>query len=130
MWPSDDCLKTEELRDGSYSRTTSTDPTTGSVTVAIDSDSGEQRDLEHGLVSGSWFKERFHIQPDDPLSARATAEWEQTGGREGTMWRTHVKTEMTCDADRFYTTAKLTTFVEGDLFFEHEYKDSVPRRFV
>ena len=122
--------RTEALRPSSYSRVTTTDPKTGIVTIEIDEDSGENRDLEHGLISGSWFKERFYIHPDDPLSARTTAEWEQTGGREGQMWRTHVWAEMAGDATQFYTTARVEAFRENERIFERNFEDSVPRDLV
>jgi len=122
--------RVEELRTSSYSRKTHTDPNTGLVTIEIDEDSGENRDLEHGLISGSWFKERFFIHPDDPLSARTTSEWEQTGGRAGQMWRTHVRAEMNCDAARFYTTARIEAYLEGHLIFERDDEDSVLRDLV
>ena len=122
--------RAETLRESSYSRLTETDAETGIVTIAIDEDSGENRDLEHGLISGSWFKERFHIHPDDPLSARLSAEWEQTGGREGQMWRTHVVAEMSSDVDAFHTTARLEAYLNGKLFFARDYEDRVLRDLV
>jgi len=122
--------RTKSLRPSSYSRTTSVDDNTGQICIAIDEDSGQNRDLEHGLVSGSWFKERFYIQPDDPLSARTTSEWEQTGGRPGQMWRTHVRAEMTCDATHFHTTAHIKAYRENECIFENNFKDSVARDLV
>jgi len=118
------------LREASYNRTTETDETTGITATQISCDNGEYRDLEHGLISGSWFKEQFYIHPDDPLSARAAAQWEQTGGREGQMWRTRVDAEMTSDATHFHTRAILQAFLNRDLFFERTYKDSVIRDLV
>ncbi len=122
--------RTEHLRASSYVRTETTDEATGITTIKIDEDSGEQRDLEHGLISGSWFKERFYIHPDDPLSARTTAEWEQTGGRDGQMWRTHVEAEMTSDRDHFYVRATLNAYKNGAPFFERKFEDKVERKFV
>ena len=122
--------RAETLRPSSYSRITTTDTKTGIVTISIDEDSGENRDLEHGLISGSWFKERFYIHPDDPLSARATAEWEQTGGREGQMWRTYIQAEMTCDATQFHTTARVEAFRENERIYERDFVDCVPRDLV
>ena len=122
--------RTESLRPDSYRRTTQREPTSGVVTVSINADSGENRDLQHGLISGSWFKEDFYIHPDDPCSARTKAEWEQTGGREGQMWRTHVATEMTCDKTHFYTIARLMAFRNDELVFERDYSDQVERLLV
>lgn len=122
--------RTETLRDGSYSRATTTDADTGMVTTLITCDSGEVRDLEHGLISGSRVEERFTIHPDDPLCAKAVTTWEQTGGRDGAMWRTQVETEMWCEVDRFISRAKLTAWCEGEVFLERSFEDAVPRNNV
>ncbi|MGI9354988.1 MAG: CocE/NonD family hydrolase C-terminal non-catalytic domain-containing protein, partial [Rhizobiaceae bacterium] len=120
--------KREELRPASYSRTTQTSAETGIVTTAVDCDFGENRDLAHGLVSGSSMKERWTIHPDDPLSAKVQTEWEQTGGREGTMWRTHVLAEMTADAENYNFRALLTAFEGEETVNQQMYEDSVPRQ--
>ncbi|MDD9909417.1 MAG: CocE/NonD family hydrolase [Ahrensia sp.] len=117
----------EVLRPAAYAHRIEMDETSGMVTTVIDCDSGENRDSAHGLVSGSWTKERWSIYPDDPLSAKATAEWEQTGGREGTMWRTHVKALMTSDANQFHISARLTAFHNGQRIHERVYEDSIDR---
>ena len=120
--------RTETIRVSSYEREVIVDEKTGLTTVAVDVDSGEERDLEHGLLSGSWLRERFSIHPDDPNSAKATAEWEQTGGREGSMWRTHVIAEMTSDVGAFHSNAILQAFLNDELFFEKRFSGSVPRK--
>ena len=122
--------RAEELRPASYSRTTKTNDESGLVTISIDADSGENRDMEHGLISGSWFKEDFHIHPDDPLSAHVTAEWEQTGGRETQMWRTRATAEMTSTKTHFTTKARLEAYRNGELIFERDYSDEVERLLV
>ncbi|MEO1397446.1 MAG: CocE/NonD family hydrolase [Pseudomonadota bacterium] len=120
----------EALREASYERFTETDEATGVVTTRIKSDSGENKDLQHGLVSGSWFDEIFEIHPDDPLSACANSKWEQTGGRDGKLWRTCAEAEMTSDESHFHTKASLRAYINGVLFFERDYLDSVPRQLV
>ena len=120
----------EILREASYERKTSTDETTGIVTTVIHADSGENKDILHGLISGSWMIEKFHIHPDDPLSAKATSEWEQTGGRVGQMWRTHVTADMTSDATHFHINHKLTAYLNGELFFDKDYQETAPRNLV
>ena len=120
----------EELRPASYERITRQDTETGFAHTIINADSGENRDLEHGLISGSWCKEQFSIHPDDPLSARCAAQWEQTGGREGAMWRTHVDAEMWSDKMHFHSRATLQTFLNDELFFERTYEDSIGRDLV
>ena len=122
--------KTEELRPASYDRATATDAKTGIVTTSIFADNGENKDLTHGLISGSWMKENFYIHPDNPTSAKATAEWEQTGGRTGQMWRTQVTAEMTCDVENLYTKHTLKSYLNGEEFFAKEFKGRVEREFV
>lgn len=124
-----DPWRTKELRPSSYERKIETDEA-GRTIIAINADSGEVQDLEHGLVSGSWLKERFSISTNDPNSAKATAEWEQTGGRDGSFWRTHVRAEMTSDTEMFRSVAKLKAYLNEELFFEREYQDAQPRRNV
>lgn len=118
----------EVLRPNSYTRTITTDPETGIWTIAIDQDAGEVRDIKLNLLSGHTTKEEFFIHPDNPNSARATAEWEQMGGRKGAMWRTHVVTEMSSDSKMFHSRATLKAYLNDELFFEREFKDSVPRK--
>ena len=120
----------EILREASYSRTTNRRADTNLTTMSIDADSGANRDMDHGLISGSWLKERFEIDADDPCSAKVSAKWEQTGGRDGQMWRTHVGAHMWCDAERFYSKATMTAYLEDELFFERSYEDQVERDLV
>ena len=123
-------LNHEVLRPSSYSRSTFVDAETGESVMTIDCDQGESKDAKHGLVSGSWTRERWAILPDDPNSAVAEIEWEQTGGREGQMWRTEVTAKMWCDKESFYTTAVLKCWLNGELFDEREYRDSAERKLV
>jgi len=70
------------------------------------------------------------IHPEDPLSAKVTAHWQQTGGRNGSMWRTEVTSSMWADAHTFYFTAELKAY-ENDLeVFGRQYSDEVKRDLV
>ena len=120
----------ENLRPSTYARRTFVDEESGESVMTIDYDAGEDRDLEHGLISGSWTKERWAVMPDDPNSAIAEIDWEQTGGREGQMWRTEIVSKMWCDREKFYTTATLKCWLNDDLFHEKEIRDSTERRLV
>lgn len=122
--------KKEALRKDAHSRTTQTDEATGIVTTAISCDFGENRDLDHGLISGGWMTENWSIHPSDPLSAKVTSHWQQTGGREGSMWRTEVETAMWSDAGTFYFTANLTAFENEQEVFSRDYTDQVARDLV
>lgn len=119
----------EPLRQSQYSRTTH-QKGDGTVVTDVHSDAGENRDLEHGLISGSWVRESFSIHPDDPLSAKCTARWQQTGGREGQMWRTEVMCDMHCDHAHFYSAASLHAYENDVLVFEKYCGDKVDRDLV
>lgn len=119
----------EKLRSPSYRREVS-EADDGTVTITISCDSGANRDLHHGLVSGSWCETTWSIAPDDPSTAQAKTVWEQEGGRQGAMWRTRAETEMTCDATHFHSTARLTAWLNGEKFFKKNFDDSVERDLV
>ncbi len=117
----------KELRPSSYQRRTTTDSNTGIVTTVIESDSGENEDLEHGLISGERMNEQWSIHPDDPLSAQVATEWEQTGGRENERWKTLVRSSMRCDATSFYFEAQLQTTLNNEEFYSKSFTDKVAR---
>ena len=54
----------EELRPAHYKREQFSDESTGETVTLIDCDFGENRDSDHGLISGGWFKDRYTISPD------------------------------------------------------------------
>ncbi len=102
----------------------------GWTITEIDIDNGENRDLEHGLISGSWTTERWFVRSDDPTSAKGEIVWEQTGGRAGAMWRTHVEASMWCDEGAYFSRATLQAFDNDELVFERVFEDAIPRKLV
>lgn len=122
--------QSENLRSSASTRATETAPDSGVVTTSIFNDAGENRDLEHRLISGSTTRECWSIHPDDPLSASAHIRWEQTGGRG--EWRTETVAEMGmhCDKDWFYVTGHLLAQENGETVFERQWDERIPRRFV
>jgi len=120
----------ENLRPSASTRTSETDPATGVVTTTIFNDAGENRDLKHGLISGSTTQERWSIDPGDPLSASAHISWEQTGGRDA--WRTHTiaEMEMRCDKDWFHVTGRLVATEDDATVFDKDWQERIARRFV
>lgn len=120
----------ENLRPSASARRVETDPDTGMVTTFIDNDAGENRDLEHGLISGSTTRERWSIHPGDPLSANAHIVWEQTGGRGDWRTETTAEMQMRCDRDWFYVTGRLTAAENGVRVFDRHWDERIARRFV
>ena len=122
--------RTETLRERSNRRSVETDPETGRVELVIEDDFGELRDLEHGLVNGSTARERWTIDPRDPLSAQGRTHWTQTLSREGWSVRMETFTTMSSDADRFHLKARIEAY-EGDvLVFGKDFEESLPRMLV
>jgi hypothetical protein len=74
--------------------------------------------------------EDWSIHPEDPLSAKVRSHWQQTGGREGSMWRTEVEAEMWSDSETFYFNASLTAFENEQEVFSRNYTDQVTRDLV
>ena len=118
------------LRAASSTRETTRDETSGVVSTYISNDFGENRDAQHGLLSGSETHECWSIHPDDPLSAEVQISWEQNGGRGEWLWSTSVSMAMHCDAEYFYVSGYLIAREGDETIFEAEYADSIKRVFV
>jgi uncharacterized protein len=117
----------ETLRPAAAARRVVEDQATGTITLEIEDDFGEVRDRDHGLAAGSRLSERWSIHPDDPLSARAEARWEQTRARGDWSTRTLAETAMTGDAEAFRITGRLRAWEGDTLVFERDYEESIPR---
>jgi len=70
------------VRPASSSRDRYLNEHTGQHVTAVFNDFGENQDMDHGLITGSSVRETFTIHPDDPLSAAADFEWQQTLKRD------------------------------------------------
>ena len=73
----------------------------GTVTLRVWNDFGCDRDLEHGLETGSWTEELWSIHPNDPLSAHAVIKWEQTSRRGDWAVRTETRKQHVERQDAF-----------------------------
>jgi hypothetical protein len=119
-----------ELRPPHSMRETFADERSGAVETRIDNDFGEYLDLDHGLRSGSSATERWTIRPDDPQSASATIEWQQSGGRDAWRWRTVARMKMHSNPQRFEITGELSAEENGKSVFERDYRVDIERKFV
>ncbi len=122
--------RAEQLRAADSTRSVTTDQQTGVISTVITNDFGENRDVQHGLISGGFTRERWSIHPDDPLSAQVLIEWEHTGGRIGQQWSTGVTMSMSCDAEHFLVSGYLVAYEGDNRVFEEEYADSIVREHV
>lgn len=121
-------LALENLRQGENLREWSTQ---GSVhTLSVVDDFGEDKDLTHGLVTGSVGRETYTITAGEPLSARAATHWTQTLSRDdGWSVRTETFQEMWADESHFHVRARMEAYEGDELVFEKSWADeTVPRR--
>ncbi len=117
----------ETLREGSNSRKTITDWTTGNVTLEIVDDFGKVKDSDHGLINGSIACEWWSIHPDDPLSAKGKTHWADELERDGIALRTEATSEMSSDATHFHLNATLLAYENDVLIFEKGVQRSIAR---
>lgn len=118
----------EVLRPGRYERRIEKEGQV--IRLHIHQDAGENRDLDHGLISGSQVHEVWSIDPADPLSAHVTARLEKTGGRDGWRYRTLSHMEMRADAGTLHVTGSLEVSENGGVIFRREYDEKIEREFI
>ncbi|WP_425039423.1 CocE/NonD family hydrolase [Primorskyibacter sp. S187A] len=119
----------EVLRAASYARDQHVDMRTGTQTLRFTMDNGLNRDLAHGLASGSGSVETWTIG-EDPLSAQAEITWEQELRRDDWDVRTQTSSNFWCDATHFHFKATLTAYIGDDVFFEKTLTDAIPRDLI
>ncbi len=117
----------ETLREANSERHVTRDEKTGMVTLTIVDDSGQYRDLDHGLVEGGVTREWWTINPDDPLSARGETHWSSTLSRNEWSLRTETFSTMYSDAKNFYVTGRIEAYEGSVLIFERDFKNEIPR---
>lgn len=120
-------LRQQNLRAASNERTVTIDATTGRSVTRIVDDFGKNRNLEHGLTTGSTARESYSILPDEPLSAEVETHWTEELERKDWVARTETFTRMTADADAFHLTTRLEAYEGEVLIFSKDYQDTIPR---
>ncbi len=120
----------EVVRESSSSRQRYLDEKSGQYKTTVFNDFGENKDLDHGLITGSTVSEIFSIHPDSPLSAQVDIEWEQTLKRDDWNIRTIAQLSMTADLEWFYLTGSLQAWEGEDSVFNKQYDEKVRREFV
>jgi uncharacterized alpha-E superfamily protein len=123
----DQAWKVQTLRPSNNTRRIDRDLKTGIVTTEIIDDFGSVRDEDHGLISGSIAREWWSIHPDDPLSARAKIHWTQENAGDAWSVRTETFSEMWCDVENFYLTARLEAYEGESLAFSKDVERTIPR---
>ena len=117
----------ETLRPENHVRRQETDMVTGLVDLVIEDDFGRVRDSDHGLITSTIARERWRIHPDDPSSAQGFCHWTDELERGDVKLRTEASCEMTSDATHLHLTARMEAYENGELIFERDHKESIPR---
>ncbi|MGC3936182.1 CocE/NonD family hydrolase [Roseobacter sp. EG26] len=125
-----DPWEVETLREASNDRYRHVNMVTGLVSLVIEDDFGKVRDADHGLISGSIARERWTIQPDNPLSARGDCHWTDELERDGIKLRTETTCLMWSDASNFYLSARLEAYENDTLIYERDHSDQIARDHV
>jgi putative CocE/NonD family hydrolase len=123
------------LSEGSLRRYTTQDHLTGDTLYVTDGEGGvfgegiyrfDEIDtlVEHSL------KREMTINDNDPLSAKGKIIQRYRTGREGWMTTVDLITEMTCDLENFYLTAKLEAYEDDTLFFEKSWSETTKRDLI
>lgn len=120
----------EVLREESQNHYVEIDMASGVVTLRVVRDNGKRRDREHGLISGSQWREWHSIHPDDPLSAHVRTHWTEETERGDIRLRTETHAEMHSDAETFYYEGRLEAYANDELVYARDVKDAVARDFM
>ena len=118
------------LRKGNSVRRIETDLLTGFHALVVEEDGGDAENLSHGLITGETMRERWEVQADDPLSARAVQVWEQRLSRGDWRVKTRAEAEMTASATHLRMVARLMAWEGDTIIFQRQFDDEVRRRFV
>ena len=115
------------LREPSHQRRVEHDLIDGTVALVIEDDFGEDRDHGHGLVTGSVGRERWTIDPDNPLSACGETHWTQTLSRDDWSVRTETRLRLTSDEQAFHLTGDIEAFEGEERVLHRELSQTIPR---
>ncbi|MDH3468624.1 MAG: CocE/NonD family hydrolase [Gammaproteobacteria bacterium] len=121
-------IATETLRVFKQTRSVTVDSNTGDHVFEISADNGKVRFRQNRLEMGSRTLQRYTIQPDDPLSARAEYEWEWEYGR-GTDWnvKTRTRTAVTSDHSHFFVEAESVAWEDDEVVFSKQWDKKYSR---
>lgn len=118
------------LREPHAARRLEQDLITGQIALVVEDDTGLVENLSHGLITGERMFERWSITPDDPLSAEAFLEFNQSLARGNWAVRTTGWARMTSTTDALIMTAHLEAW-EGDMqVFARDWNEKVAREHV
>ncbi len=103
-------------------------PETGVATLEIVDDFGRQ-EIEHlGLTTWSAGREKYVIDPKDPLSARMETHWTKGLKRDRWQVRTETFTRMTATTTHWQVWGRIEAYEGKKLVFEREWDEAIERK--
>ncbi len=122
-----DAAPIEILRDHKEHRSIETDPETNLTTLQIRTDNGRLKYTDTALELDSNSLQKYVIDGDDPLTARAHYEWRWEYQRGSWHVETTAETTMTCTETSFVVDAEIVAFESGTEVFRRVWNESYPR---
>ncbi|MGI9462630.1 MAG: CocE/NonD family hydrolase [Aestuariivirgaceae bacterium] len=95
--------------------------------IEIRDDYGELEFSDHGMVTSGVKRERYTINDNDPLSATCDIHWTQNLRRGDWSVTTKTIALLTCNADKFHLSARVTAFEGDEQVFEKSWLTDRPR---
>jgi uncharacterized protein len=115
------------LRKPHAARRVERDLITGTVALVVEDDTGLVENLSHGLITGERMAERWSIKPDDPLSAEAFFEFNQSLARGNWAVRTSGWARMTGTKEALIMTAHIEAWEGETRVFVRDWQEEVAR---
>lgn len=111
-------------------RAVATDVAAGIWAIDTDPGPGGGRAYPDGLECTEFGRDRYWIQEDDPLAARARSDWRQRFKRAEPAWDARVITvaETGCGAEVFVVENGLKCYDGAELVFERTWRKEIPRK--
>ncbi len=115
---------------GESKRWVEQNPETGMTHYRLIDDTGETEIDGHKLIVGERRVDDYSIDPLDPTSLRLRCEYSHQMSRG--EWQVKVETlsELTCDEQTFFLTAKVCAYESGVLVHERHWEEQRPREYM
>ncbi|CAN5430008.1 CocE/NonD family hydrolase [soil metagenome] len=121
-------LKMKHIDQPWNKRDVTIDPGTGAATLEIVDDFG-RHEIEHlGLTTWGAGREKYIIDPKNPLSARMETHWTEGAKRERWQVRTETFTRMTATPTHWQVWGRIEAYEGKKLVFEREWDEAVERK--
>jgi hypothetical protein len=123
-------LEIEKLSPGENWVRITEDAATGAHVFAVADGDGAYRIPGSDFTVTEQGYERHSIRADDPLSARATADWTLGLSRGEWLMRSETQTEPTSDAESFRIRARMRVWLGEEMVADREWDERMARTLV